>query len=665
MCGITGIIGLKGKQFHSSEILKMTNSIRHRGPDDEGYFLVSDTEKIIAFGNDTPSEVKESRLNFSPSAPIQNQNSSFDILLGHRRLSIIDTHATGHQPMCLPDADLWITYNGEIYNYKELREKFQAKGISFITESDTEVILRYYEAYGSDCVQHFNGMWSFVIFDGKKKELFASRDRFGVKPFYYHTTAESFAFASEHKGLLQFSDVKKEINPVAMFDFLALNVLEKEKEGLFKGVKELFPSHNLTLNVSSGEIKINQYYSLSPNPIPSPEGKGTVAHIDDKEIISEVRKLVVKSIDLRMRADVSVGTCLSGGIDSSVIVCAIDNLLKEKHTSQIGAKLKAFSSTFPGSKLDESRFMKVVVDKTNVDWHTVTPDRNNFLNDAEQLIYSHDLPIWSTSSYAQSLVMKSAKQNGIKVLLDGQGADELFGGYKHYYLPLLHELKKNNLGAEYESALHGLRETESNDFLLRLKLKKWLEPSAPMMLKKFFFPDLKYINPDLLHAHQERFSLLKNNSETLNGKLKIDFTGTYLKELLRREDRNGMMHSVESRVPFTDDHKLVEYLFSISGNKKIRGSSTKYLLREAFKDLLPQQIYNRKDKLGFVTPNNEWMSDLKNDFRNYFTENLSDYINLPLLLKDYDKLFNQKHKPENYRVFKFISLAVWMKAFGF
>ncbi len=659
MCGISGIIGLNGKKFPSREINKMNSSLRHRGPDDEGFLLLDNIEnKILAFGTDTPAEVKESRLSFSPTTSIENQNSDYSILLGHRRLSIIDTSVTGHQPMCLPYTDLWITYNGEIYNYKELRSALQSKGIEFITESDTEVILRYYQTYGSECVQHFNGMWSFVIYDGKRKELFCSRDRFGVKPFYFHSAENHFTFASEQKALLQFSEVKKEINHTAMFDFLALNVLEKEDEGLFKGIKELFPSHNLTLNLKSGEIKINRYYQFNTtSSLPSDDDFKT------GEYISEIRKLVVKSIDLRLRADVTVGTCLSGGIDSSIIVCALQKLLQQSHSSQIGNQLKAFSSIFPGNKMDESAYMKNVVDQTNVDWHTVTPEKNGFLNDVEHLIYSHDLPIWSVSSYAQSLVMKSAKENNVKVLLDGQGADELFGGYKHYYKYLLSDLKSSGDKIEYDIALRALKETEGNNFLFRLNLKKLIEPSAPLFLKKYFFPDLKYIHPDLLNQYKERFALLKENTVTLNDKLKTDFTGTYLKELLRREDRNGMMHSVESRVPFTDDHALVEYAFSIPGAEKIKGASTKFLLREAFKDVLPAPVYNRKDKMGFVTPNNDWMSDLRHNFKDYFTNELSDYINLPLLLKDYDKLFNQKHKPENYRTFKFISLAIWRKVF--
>ena len=658
MCGISGIACWGGKKFSADEIIRMNNSLRHRGPDDEGFLLINGEKKTIAFGSDTPSEVKESRLHFSPSEYIEKTKAAFDLLLGHRRLSIIDTSASGHQPMCLPDVDLWITYNGEIYNYKELRSTLQSKGIEFVSESDTEVILRYYQAYGSECVQHFNGMWSFVIYDGQKKEMFASRDRFGVKPFYYHLTETNFAFASEQKALLQFSEVKKEINPMAMFDFLAMNVLEKEEEGLFKGIKELFPAHNLLLNLNNGEIKIHRYYSLQFN--------STFSSINEKqthEYIDEVKMLVTKSIDLRLRADVTVGTCLSGGIDSSVIVCAMDKLLREKSSAQTGHKIETFSSIFPGSKLDESAFMKNVVEQTNTNWHTVTPGKKDFLNGVEHLMYSHDLPIWSISSFAQSTVMKLAKANDVKVLLDGQGADELFGGYKHYYKYLLNDLKSLGEKEEYQKALAALKVTNGKDFLLRYNLKKMIEPKAPLLIKKFFFPDLKYIHPDLLNQYKERFSLLKETSVSLNEKLKEDFTGTYLKELLRREDRNGMMHSVESRVPFTDDHTLVESVFSMQGNYKIKGASTKYLLREAFKDILPAPVYSRTDKLGFVTPNNEWMNELKNDFRDYFTDNLSAYLNLPLLLKDYHSLFNQSNKSENYRVFKFMSLAVWMSVF--
>lgn len=659
MCGIAGIVYFsKSENTDQSLIQLMTQSIRHRGPDDEGFLLASDRNYSCAFSEDTPEMCRQQSFCYSPSSHIKNIKRNFPVQLGHRRLSIIDLSPAGHQPMCSPDARYWITFNGEIYNFVELRERLKQQGFSFTSQTDTEVILRAYECWGPQCVNEFNGMWSFVIYDRTENILFGSRDRFGVKPFYYFKNSDLFAFASEQKALLQLPSVNRIINHAAVFDFLVLNKAEAEAESMFKNIFELQPSHSFTLNIKTGDLRIWKYYQLQWNSQFenfSPE--------KSSYYISSVRELVKKAIDIRLRSDAPVGTCLSGGIDSSTIVCVMNELMKERNYKQIGVKQNAFTVCFDDVRFDESEWAKSVVDKTQTLWHRTFPKRDDFLRDLEHLIYGHDVPIWSVGSYAQYRVMQLAKESGIKVLLDGQGGDELFGGYKHYMLSLLQEYRNHSERAGYRNERKYFNEVNGKYFIPKVILKKWLERSAPFLLKKIFFKDLQFINHELLYQYRERWESISRQPASLNDALQNDFSGNFLKELLLREDRNGMIHSVESRVPFADDIPLIEFMFDVPGIYKIRNAQSKYLLRESFKDILPYEIYSRSDKMGYSSPNNQWLSELREQFRPYFDSSLKDFINLDLLNKQFDSFFNKPNRPENYRAFKFIGFAVWMKVF--
>ncbi len=660
MCGITGIIYLgTSRNPDTSSIQKMTKSLHHRGPDGEGFLLAGNDNYICAFSHDTPESCRNQSFVYSPKINLQSVTEYFPVQLGHRRLSVIDLSPAGHQPMCSSDTRYWITYNGEIYNYIELREELKQHGFSFSTQTDTEVILNAYKHWGKDCVNRFNGMWAFVIYDRKENLLFGSRDRFGVKPLYYFRSENHFAFASEQKALLQLPFVEHKVNPAALFDFFALNKVETDDEGLFKSILELRPSHSFTLNISNGDFHQWKYYQLTWNS--RFEKHQPLKSVD---YISTVRELLQNAIELRLRSDAPVGTCLSGGIDSSTIVCVVNELMKEKNYDQLGVKQSAFTASFDDSRFDESAWAKTVVDKTQVKWYRTFPNIDEFLKDTEQLIYGHDVPIWSTSSYAQYKVMQLAKENGIKVLLDGQGGDELFGGYKHYELSLLKEYRMNSDISTYRNERKLFNEMNSKGFLPKLVLKNWVNSSAPLSLKKIFFSDLQFVNRDLLHQYRNRWELTKTQSSSLNDALQKDFDGNHLKELLLREDRNAMIHSVESRTPFADDLPLIEFLFSIPGIYKIRNAQSKFLLRESVKDLLPPEIYSRSDKMGFSTPNNKWVSELREQFRSYFNSSVKDYINLKLLNKHYDSFFNNPDKPENYRTFKFVSFAIWMNVFN-
>ena len=664
MCGIAGIINLNGQQLDLKRSIKlMTDTIRHRGPDGEGFLFVNRDEIIAAGGNETPQLIYESNFQYAPKKSIENVSSEYSIALGHRRLSIIDLSPAGHQPMCSADKNLWITYNGEIYNYIELREELKLKGHRFHTNTDTEIILNSYIEWGADCLSKFNGMWAFVIYDRNKNELFAARDRFGVKPFYYYKNKNVFAFASEQKALVKLPFIKTGVNSKAVFDFFAKGEMEYQEEGIFKNIVELFPSYAFTLDIKTKEFRKWKYYSFAVN-----EKNESFDEKRFEEIAERTKSLLENAITLRLRSDVPVGSCLSGGIDSSVIVGIISYLLK-KNDAGVDSNLKVFTASFKEKEYDESHWAKLVVDATKANWYQVFPDSSQLLNDLQNLVYAQDVPIWSTSTYAQYRVMQSAKENGVKVILDGQGGDELFAGYDTYNIAYWMELLKNG-------SIHRLNQ-ELNSFntlpksilffikkYVRLYGVKKLPVTLQANLYNRYYPDVKYINKDLWNENKYRLESSDVTADSLNKTLYSEFYNTRLKVYLKCEDRCSMWHSVESRTPFADDVNLIEYVFQQPGAYKIYNSINKYLLREASKDYIPDAIRNRKDKMGYHTPNNRWISEIKNDVKYLFNECLKDYIDIKLLEKDYDRFFTPAGKIDKGRIFKFISFAQWIKTFG-
>lgn len=653
MCGIAGVFSLDGEKIPASWIRPMTNAQRHRGPDGEGFILIHENQIQKAYGDDTPDDIIHSSLPHQPLIHIDNCTGA-EIIMGHRRLCIVDTSPGSHQPLCDLNQKFWITFNGEIYNYKALRSQLEEKGFRFFTKTDTEVILNAYACWGENCIQHFNGMWAFVIYDTEKKEAFASRDRFGVKPFYYLRTKSFFAFASEHKALLELNFTKREINHEAAFSFLVLNKAQDKEESLFKDIFELMPGHSILLSGQSFSIK--QYYKLDYN---KNYEKSDPAEL--KKTIDHIQSLLINAISIRLEADVSVGTCLSGGIDSSVITGIISFLLKKNPIRSIGAQQKTFTACSDDLRFDESGWAKQMAAFASAEWNAVYPSAGEFVSDYEQFTWHHDLPAWSLSSYFQYRVMQLAHDRGVKVVLDGQGADELFAGYPlHFYSHYLEEKKQD--AAEAGLTKQYLRE---NKLLRHIRLKYSFLRKFPFAFQKKIFTDLQYVDPDLIHTYAGQLeSLIEQRLPTLNAQLYDEFTNGYLKELLYREDRNGMAHSIEARTPFADDVDLIEYAFTIPGNLKIQKGTSKFLLREAGRSFLPQNIYTRSDKKGFSSPNNQWLEEKRNDFRKYFDQNLDGYLLHDKILRDYDKLFSVSDKPENFRLAKLINFASWKKIFN-
>jgi asparagine synthase (glutamine-hydrolysing) len=638
MCGIAGIILKNKNAFIAVDKLKsLSNAIKHRGPDGEGYLIVANL-KATPYSLNNTKKITNSDIFYLPQKSIENIENpeETEIAFAHRRLSIIDLNETGHQPMCDSKRKNWITYNGEIYNYIELREELKLLGHAFISQSDTEVVLAAYAEWGQDCVNKFNGMWAFCLLDLEKNICFASRDRFGVKPFYFINHPDYFAFASEQKAFVKAGFINAKYSIENVSSYLLDGLIENKTSNFFKGIDELWPGNNLIYDIKTHQFNINQYYHLKN--FTSLKNN----YLDDQEIINSIEHLLEKAIQIRLRSDVEVGTCLSGGIDSSVIAGLIAKQNKNK--------LSCFTSIFKNSTISEEYFADLVINQINSKSVKIEPSLNGFIREVDDLVYSQDAPIWNTSTYAQYKVMELAKLSGIKVVLDGQGADELFGGYHHHFVAKWDNLFSHSKLLTAFSEINQSSKTISNPFLFYFKEK----------VKNYFNPNQFSQNIIL----KKDFLLLKKNSSeietnTLNNCLINDIYNTRLKTFLKCEDRCGMWHGVESRTPFSDDVELINFLFSFDGNRKIKNGISKYLLREASKTILPKQIYQRYDKVGFETPMQEWMIKMRPQLLEEIKASNFEFVNYNTIHKT-----NPNDEFENKLLFKLYVLSKWQKVFA-
>jgi asparagine synthase (glutamine-hydrolysing) len=662
MCGISGIVALNtGNRELIKSLPTLLDTIKHRGPDDEGAVFFSKDKFISTYGNDTPTEVKESQLPYAPKNTINKLDESYFLGLGHRRLSILDLSELGHQPMCDKTENYWIVYNGEIYNYQELKLELSELGYEFISQTDTEVLLYAYIEWGEKCLNKLNGMWSFVIYDRNKNELFGARDRFGVKPFYYSNKDNSFAFSSEIKSLVQLPDFKKEINPKAVYDYLVLGKLEVDDESFFKGISELKPAHFFKFDLTKSNFKVRKYYELHFNKKWNSFNKNEL-----NSYSKEIYDKTYSAIESHLNADVKVGTCLSGGLDSSIVATVINDVLKnnsEKNPQEL------FTATYPSHKINEEKWAERIANSTNSNWNKTTPNANDLKSQIEDLVYYQDIPFTSSSSFSQYKVMELANRASVKVTLDGQGADELFGGYSPHYVSSIYNSLKTFSINSFLNNINGEKSNFSNRSLttslpLKYYYSKFFNSSFKNKLIKSQ-PELKFISNDLWENYQNRFSLKNDNfSCNLNQLLSYQFTNTPLKHLLRLADRNSMRFSIESRIPFADDINLIESTFNISGSYKIRNGSSKYLLREAFKKLLPKEIIKRKDKIGFATPETEWFIELKPYFRELIFEQKTDeFVNWEGIQNDFENIYNNALKSSTQRLWRLINFAIWRKVY--
>ena len=558
----------------------MRDVITHRGPDDEGIFID---------GN---------------------------IGLGHRRLSIVDV-SRGHQPMTNEDATLHITYNGEIYNHADYRESLEANGHVYQTHCDTETILHLYEEHGTACVDYLRGMFAFAIWDQRKQELFIARDRLGVKPLYYvHTHDGSLYFGSEIKTVLEAGAVKPEINYAVLSDYLA-NHAPSGEETLFRGVKRLLPGHVLTWR--DGEMNIRRYWDVDFSKDEDVR--------DDQTYIKQWSELFRESVRLRLMADVPLGMFLSGGIDSSAIAAVMSGMVSEP--------IKTFSVAFKEREANELEYARIVADAYKTNHHEIIVSPEQFFAALPQLVWHEDEPLAHPSSVALYFVSKLASKH-VKVVLTGEGSDELLAGYGRYrrtmwnlsmgrkYNKLTPSVARNTIRKQIEHTLPGGR--------LRQKLMRTFLVLSPELESIYFDNFAVFPTPmqqqmftretnDRIHGIDPYVELRKLLARTkdlslLDGLLYADIK-TYLHELLMKQDQMSMATSIESRVPFLD-HKLVEFTASMPDTMKLRGATTKFVLRESMKGVLPEKILSRS-KMGFPVPIGSW-------FRGPFKSVIDEYV---------------------------------------
>jgi len=546
------ICGINGFTWKDPELIeRMNQALQHRGPDDQSTYI-----------DDTVS-------------------------LGHRRLAIIDLTSAGRQPKCNEDGSIWIVFNGEIYNFQEIRPLLEKAGHSFSSNSDTEVIIHAYEEWGTGCVERFNGMWAFAIYDKNKGTLFFSRDRFGVKPLYFCRNEKGLIFSSEIKGILQ-HQIERAAYDKAVYDYLILGFVDHLPQTFFSGIERLMPGESMIYSISRGDLEKFRWYDLN--------ARISRIEISEEEAANRIRDLFIDSIRFRLISDVPVGSCLSGGIDSSSIVHAMRKIIK-KNT------IKTFSMVFPGKKEDESTFIDKVVEDTGVDAHKVSPTSDDLLKDLNDLIWTQEEPFGTLSIYGQYKVMELANKAGVKVLLDGQGSDEIFAGYFIYYKYYLFE---SLLGLRLNEVkkTSGAMKNRINDLLLfpAMTILSRLGLSQGF-LKNLWLGNMKHLKGF------EGFELtnpLLDRGFDLNRALYSDLTRYSIPQLLRYEDKNSMRWAIESRVPFLD-YRLVELAMSLPSGYKIRDATTKYILRRALKGLISDRILERKDKIGFATPEGDWL----------------------------------------------------------
>ena len=511
-----------------------------------------------------------------------------EVSLGHRRLSIIDLSPAGRQPKCNENESIWIVFNGEIYNFQEIRATLEKSGHQFSSDTDTEVIIHAYEEWGTSCVERFNGMWAFAIYDKNKGILFFSRDRFGVKPLYFCRNEKGLVFSSEIKGILQ-HPIRCAANEKAIYDFLALGFVDHLQQTFFQDIDRLMPGESMIYSFSQGSMEKFRWYEL--NQVPAGMEKMT-----EEEAAKRIRELFEDSVRYRLISDVPVGSCLSGGIDSSSIVHA---MRKNSETSEI----KTFSMVFPGKKQDESSFINEVVAATKVEAYNVSPSTEDLLRDLYDLIRTQEEPFGSLSIYGQYKVMQLANRSGMKVLLDGQGSDEIFAGYfiyyKYYFFESLLHLR---MGEAIETAKR--MNSKLQDILLfpAMTILSTLGLSQGI-LRNLWLSRLKYLKgfDEVVLANP-----LTDRGFDLNRALYSDLISYSIPQLLRYEDKNSMRWSIESRVPFLD-YRLVELAMSLPSGYKIRLGTTKYILRKAMKGLVSDRILNRRDKIGFAAPDEDWL----------------------------------------------------------
>jgi asparagine synthase (glutamine-hydrolysing) len=534
MCGINGF-----SWPDESQVRAMNQATRYRGPDGEDVYLDE------------------------------------QVSLGHVRLSIIDLSQNGAQPMANEDGTVWIVYNGEIYNFRELRREFADAGHRFKSQTDGEVILHAYEEHGLDCMKLFRGMWAFCLYDKPRGRLIVSRDRFGIKPLYYYVAGDKFIFSSMIAGILRHG-VPVAPNDRAIMEYLAFNLEQHDHYTFFDPIHSLLPGHYLLYDLIRREHVVRRWYT--PKPGPTPDGQRLVQLFTDSVLSHTV-------------ADVPVGVCLSGGVDSTAITCVLDSCTR--------LPFRTYSLIVPGSPLDESKYIREVGRLTRAEQFFTTINEDELMTDLADFIVAMEEPVTGLSAYAQYKVFQLAHQHGAKVLLDGQGGDEIFAGYiyyfGYYYYELFTRLKWWTLADEMIQFIRKFGGTFPHQmfgFLLTphaIRYSLWKNKVTPWLNHEL----LEAVCGDQLDPRWQRMTVRQSLSKTL--------FSTSIPHNLLWEDKSAMRWGIESRVPFLDT-PLVEAAMSLAPEQLLRKGETKTIFKQALNDTLPEMIRNRTDKIGFAVP---------------------------------------------------------------
>ena len=627
MCGICGIYQWdKDRPVDQSRLIRMAQTMRHRGPDDEGFFV----DKEMG--------------------------------LGHRRLSIIDLSAAAHQPMTNEDERLWIVLNGEIYNYLDLRQPLEKRGHRFRSCSDTEVLLHLYEDEGPDCVKKLNGMFAFAIWDRRDRTLFAARDHFGIKPFYYARSNAAFLFASEMKALLAAEEFSPELNPDGLADYLTFQLCLGPKT-LFRNIDKLLPGHTLLIK-PDGTLQIKKYWDLD---------FAIDTYHTEEYFEHELLHLLEDAVRLQVRADVPVGAHLSGGLDSSTVACLA--------SSRLGGRIHTFGGGFKdGPQYDEMPYARLVAQSIQAEHHEVFPDADDFVEIMPQLAYAMDEPAAGPGIFPQYYVSKLASRH-VKVVLGGQGGDEIFGGYTRYLIAYLEECIRGGIEGTQEDAKYVVTFESILPHLTQLQgyqstLRHFWQDGL------FDAPDRRYfrlidrgqeirrvIDPalfvgrndyDPIEAYRDLFNEGHLGSY-INRMTRFDLK-TLLPALLQVEDRTSMAVSLESRVPLLD-YRIAEFVASMPPKIKYRGGRSKHIFRKVVQHLVPPEILQRKDKMGFPVPLNEWYreSPVRDFTREMLLGPRSRQRGL-IQTKPMEQLLDAE-RAYGRSIWGLLSLELWMQAF--
>lgn len=658
MCGIVGIVSLNGAEVDLSVLQRMNDLQKHRGPDGEGFVLVSNNSQGHQHTLVRRTEAADSKM-------------MVGVGLGHRRLAILDLSERGLQPMSSNDKRTWIVFNGEIYNFKVLRSELESLGHVFTTRTDTEVLLHAYLQWGEDSLAHLEGMYAFAIWDSSQERLFCARDRLGIKPFYYATPSGYFIFASEIKSLLAFPGLDSTADDDAVLGFLVHGNCDYGKSTILKNVKALPAAHSLTVDLNSRRRLIRRYWQLEPKP----EKAST-----DAERIARLKERLIATVRSHLNSDVRVGSCLSGGLDSSTVVSLAGKIWREhpETATAVGDNFHTFTSCYDDPELDERAYALEVAQSVDATSELVFPSPKDFWSDFEHMAWHEDMPFGGLSFYSQWRVMRAAKEGGVKVLLDGQGGDEVFGGYAKFRYAYLASLLRSGsvakmvweMGATLGQGDRYVLDLRNGFRYLPKRVRSFLKVDSLIkgVLTAQWDPVVSGESTPATRWWRNASGGGKGDSPwTIMQRIQVDdLLLDTLPTLLRLEDRSSMAFSLEARVPLLD-HKLVEYGLGLPDHLKVHNGWSKYAVREAMRGELPETVRLRKSKLGFAAPDLSWPSrELRGQVNELLADNLrcQKYVNPMLLRRWYNSDKATHANKESYLgLFRILSLEMWMRAF--